>query len=221
MTLRLAKANPDDLSSIEALIDETARWLGTKGTDQWAKPWPTPEGRRKRIQDGLTRGTTWLMWASGLTEPVATVTVEREADTWLWSADERAVPATYVHRLIVRRAPRWRGLGGELLRWVSHDAALLGHAYLRIDVWTTNHALHAYYRRHGFQHVRTSDRPDYPSGMLLQRRVRGRERARYLPFVVDDGLQAVSSVPVPAGRETELAGVAPLTGAVPLSLCVE
>jgi ribosomal protein S18 acetylase RimI-like enzyme len=53
--------------------------------------------------------------------------------------------------------------------WAGDRAAADGAKWLRLDAWTTNEALHAYYQRQGFQHVRTIVRPDYPSGALFQR----------------------------------------------------
>ncbi|MQA93657.1 MAG: GNAT family N-acetyltransferase [Streptosporangiales bacterium] len=225
MTLRLAKADPGDLESIEALIDETAGWLRTKGTDQWSRPWPSAEGRRRRIMEGLLRRTTWLLRASGESAPVATVTVEPAADDWLWTPEEREARATYLHRLIVRRTPRWRGLGGDLLRWVSHEAAARGDDYLRIDVWTSNHALHDYYRRHGFRHVRTSSRADYPSGMLFQRRVQASRRRPSFPFIIEPSrpapVPAASTRPAPVTVPVRPAAGLVLPDPVPLPAGVE
>jgi hypothetical protein len=42
-------------------------------------------------------------------------------------------------------------------------------AGLRLDAWRTNEALHAYYRKAGFQHVRTVEYPHRGSGALFQR----------------------------------------------------
>ena len=37
-TLSVRQAVVGDMPTILAMIDEAADWLGTKGTDQWARP---------------------------------------------------------------------------------------------------------------------------------------------------------------------------------------
>ena len=39
--MRITKATPDDLDTLVAFRDEAARWLASKGIDQWQEPWPT------------------------------------------------------------------------------------------------------------------------------------------------------------------------------------
>jgi hypothetical protein len=42
---------------------------------------------------------------------------------------------------------------------------------IRLNCWSTNTRLHAYYIAHGFKHVRTADVPGRMSGALFQREV--------------------------------------------------
>ena len=42
-TLRIRRATADDMETIvDDLIDDARAWLPSKGTDQWARPWPNP-----------------------------------------------------------------------------------------------------------------------------------------------------------------------------------
>jgi len=50
-------------------------------------------------------------------------------------------------------------------------AADAGKQWLRQDAGRTNEDLHAYYRRLGFDHIRTVELPHCGSGALFQRRV--------------------------------------------------
>ena len=56
----------------------------------------------------------------------------------------------------------WAGLRGSL----SYQAE-----WVRIDVWTTNIALHKYYMGTGFDPCGMYDHPRYPSGALFQKPV--------------------------------------------------
>jgi predicted N-acetyltransferase YhbS len=65
-----------------------------------------------------------------------------------------------------------------VIEWACKRARDLGNNWVRIDVWTDNVGLHRYYEQHGFQHVRTLDLSDYPSGALFQRKATARSRAQ-------------------------------------------
>lgn len=54
-------------------------------------------------------------------------------------------------------------------RYLDSRAAEEGAEWVRLDAWRTNTALHAYYLRHGFEHLRTVERAHRNSGALFQR----------------------------------------------------
>jgi GNAT superfamily N-acetyltransferase len=155
-----------DLPTVLAMREEASQWLAERGVDQWREPWPTEEAQEARILASIRAGETWMVRdTDGAT--AATVALDEYADPRLWDPVERQQPALYLHRLIVRRG--WAGLGVQVLDWAAQRAARLNKAWVRIDVWTHNHALHRYYLAHGFDHVRTLNLADYPSGALFQR----------------------------------------------------
>jgi hypothetical protein len=65
-------------------------------------------------------------------------------------------------------------VGAALINWASRRGIKEWHAkYIRLDVWTTNLDLQAYYKAQKFDHIRTCDfdNPwDYPSAALFQRK---------------------------------------------------
>lgn len=146
---------------------EASGWLGKLGTDQWSRPFPDEQSQSNRLLTGILNGETWMVRDGDST--VATITINRDANPLLWHEAERAEPARYAHKMTVRRSHSGSGLGGRLLDWAGSRAAAEGAKWLRLDAWTSNTALHAYYLRQGFEHVRTVVRHDYPSGALFQR----------------------------------------------------
>lgn len=160
-------AAPGQLGVVFGLLDDASRWLRTKNTDQWSRPWPDENGRAERVRACVEDGRTLLIWDGG--EPVATVSVDDRPDTHLWTPAECAEPALYLRRLAVRRDHAGLGLGAEVLDWMGTRAALRAARWIRVDVWTTNVDLHAYYVRQGFDLVRIEALPGYPSGALFQR----------------------------------------------------
>jgi len=164
MTTTIRRATTNDVDTIVAMREEASAWLESRGINQWQNAWPTQDAQEQRISASIAAGETWMLTDNG-TE-VATVALDNFADPQLWTPLERAQPALYMHRLIVRRTHA--GLGVHVLDWASAKAAEIGRNWLRIDVWTNNLPLQRYYRRHGFRHVRTIQ-SDYPSGALFQR----------------------------------------------------
>ncbi|MEU8250187.1 GNAT family N-acetyltransferase [Nonomuraea sp. NPDC048916] len=173
----IRRAEPHDVENIIGLIDRTASWLRTKKTDQWATPWPSREGRDQRVRDGVLSGKTFVVCRSkrwplsrGL---MATITLDYEPDRKVWCSDDDSEPALYVHRLVVGRAHAGKGIGSDLLHWAARSAhGAWGATMLRIDVWTTNYALHDYYRGEGFAYIGDSDgavEDGRKSGALFER----------------------------------------------------
>ncbi|TDC62484.1 GNAT family N-acetyltransferase [Actinomadura sp. GC306] len=171
---RIRLARPDELDDVLGLIDHAADWLRKKKhTTQWDRPWPSEEGRRNRVDKALRKGETWLLFDRE--RLIGTVSIKVSGHKELWTAQERATEAVYLHRLIVHRDYTGLGLGAELIEWAGRKGAERRPAaeLIRIDVWTDNTELHDYYRRQGFWDVAvrtTSD--DTPSGALFERPLR-------------------------------------------------
>lgn len=177
----LRKATPAHADVIRNLTDEASHWLRGKNTDQWARPWPSPSGRDKRIIEDLVAGRTWIVWDNDL--GVGTITIDTRvpvdaAQNRVWPAHRLTESALYVHRVIVRRSYAGRQLGAGLLDWASAVAvSTVGSPLLRIEVWTDNWALHSYYRRQGFtlcEYRDPKELPGYPARALFERRARRR-----------------------------------------------
>jgi ribosomal protein S18 acetylase RimI-like enzyme len=165
--LTLSQADTDDMPAILGLIHEAASWLASRNTDQWAAPWPDEEGLHVRVRAALRQGRSWICWDN--TYPAATITADPQEDPY-WSPADRGEPAIYVHRLVVSRYYAGADLGGALLDWAGRTGQRNhGARWLRLSAWTTNHDLHAYYRRHGFSLMELRPDPAYPSGACFQK----------------------------------------------------
>ncbi len=164
----LHRATERDHDVIINLIDAAAKWLKTQNTDQWAQPWPSVEDRSHRILRDLRLGKTWIAWDGS--EPAATITADSEGSP-IWPEEMLRDRAVYVCRLVVSRRHAGRGLGAALLNWAGLRATRrYGARWVRVDVWTTNKALHAYYTRQGFEFCGLSEKIDhYPAAALFQK----------------------------------------------------
>ena len=172
-TLRIRCAAADDMETIIGLINDARAWLPSKGTDQWAEPWPNPAARDARVLRDLKAGRTWLVHEDGGDAPVATITCSDRGNRRLWTAEEQLASAVYIARLIVRRNRAGERIGEALIDWAGARGVRCWSAeWIRIDVWTTNEALRNYYEKRGFHHYRVckfNDDEYYPSAALFQK----------------------------------------------------
>ncbi|CAG6396600.1 GNAT family N-acetyltransferase [Actinacidiphila cocklensis] len=128
------------------VLDEAARWLGSRGVSQWP-----PRFEAAWVEGAISRGETWLVDVAG--KAAGTVTLDWSDPLW---ADTPG-SAAYVHRMAVCR---WAaGLGGVILTWAAATARDQGAGALRLDCVSSNTGLRAYYEAAGFTH-----RGDAPVG---------------------------------------------------------
>lgn len=172
-TYRLRPAAQGDVTAVLDLIDWSAKWLREyKNTDQWARPWPNESARDARVKQGIKNRLTWMV-EDHQGALVGTVTCREKGSAKLWTRRELVQPAVYVSRLIVAREHAGQDIGSALLDWAGQRGVeRWGATSIRVDVWTTNHGLHAYYLRNGFSHLRTlefKDHWEYPSAALFQK----------------------------------------------------
>jgi GNAT superfamily N-acetyltransferase len=166
----IRRGTAGDLDTIVGMIDEAADWLRSKGTDQWAQPWPDRAARDGRVRRGLRNGNTWIAEVGG--QAIGTITYRPHGNHMLWAPKERREDAVYVSRLIVARNVAGDGIGAALIDWAAAQAVHGWNAqWIRIDVWTTNVALHNYYEKRGFRYLRIASREAkrYPSAALFQK----------------------------------------------------
>ncbi len=166
----IRRGTAGDLDTIIGMIDEAADWLRGKGTDQWAQPWPDRAARDGRVRRGLRNGNTWIAEVGG--QAIGTITCRPHGNHMLWAPKERRDNAVYVSRLIVARNVAGDGIGAALIDWAAAQAVRDWNAeWIRIDVWTTNVALHNYYEKRGFRYLRIAscEAKRYPSAALFQK----------------------------------------------------
>jgi GNAT superfamily N-acetyltransferase len=201
-TYTIRPAGPADMPGILDLINSAAKWLqACKDTDQWARPWPDERRRDARVGQGIQDGLTWIVEDSpGML--AATVTCREHGNDTLWSEAELAEDAVYVSRLIVSRELAGHGIGAALIDWAGALGIRQRQAkWTRVDVWTTNLALHDYYRGQGFDYLRTVPFPDYwdyPSAALFQKATTKIDWVSATRFKATEEVRAAAGTPLPA-----------------------
>lgn len=167
MTLTPERAILDDAPAIHALRAEAREWLSARGSDQWDRVRDSDPESPRSLEGSIRRGDVYVVRDGSAI--VATITVDTYADPEFWTPEDEPDSALYVHRMIVARSAAGANLGGRLIDWAAQLATERGKRWLRLDAWRSNLDLHAYYARHGFEHVRTVHLPHRGSGALFQR----------------------------------------------------
>lgn len=166
--MQIRQAYAGELETIVVWRAEAAEWIAERGHDQWSGAGLDDAEFRRRVAGSIAAGETWMAIDRG--DPVGTIAVDDDADPGLWSPEERG-QAVIAHRMIVPRCAAGLGVGPLLLTQADRVAKQRGRMYVRLDAWTSNGDLHAYYRSAGFHHVRTVDTHHTPSAALFERRV--------------------------------------------------
>ncbi|MFD3422396.1 GNAT family N-acetyltransferase [Streptomyces decoyicus] len=164
--MKVIKATLGDVPRLQQFRRDAATWLADRGSDQWSTPYP-----EDLLRASIEAGDVFLFYDEAAPDdPVATVTLDTDADPILWRPAEAREPALYIHKLTLTHPGGGSGLGSQILDWCNDRAARAGARWLRLDAWTTNTDLHAYYRSQGFSHLRTvHDEKAYGSGWVAQR----------------------------------------------------
>jgi GNAT superfamily N-acetyltransferase len=143
-SVEISLAVPADIDEVLDVLNEAARWLASRGINQWrVDGFP-----RRLIADGISRGEVYVPRRDG--RAVGTFTLQW-SDELFWPRAAEA--AGYIHRIAVRRDAR--GLGVELLKFAERVTAATGRKLLRLDCFAGNPALCSYYEGAGF--VRVAD----------------------------------------------------------------
>ncbi|MEV6348176.1 GCN5 family acetyltransferase [Actinoplanes sp. NPDC051851] len=181
-------ARPADVDVIMAWRRERAAWLAGRGEDQWSIPLP-----RSAVEATVAAGQTWMAWDGSA--PAATITLTGYAAAgglWkpdvdpepLWYPEDDPADALYAAKMMVPLERAGYGLGDDLLDWAGGRTWEAGLTWIRLDAWTGNERLHAFYLRRGFAHVRTV--ASRVSGACFQRRS-GPYRGRFSPSPAGPG----------------------------------
>ncbi|MER7761359.1 GNAT family N-acetyltransferase [Streptomyces sp. NPDC097619] len=143
--LLFRRAAEKDTGTLVALYDGAARWMRTRGIDQWKAGEKDAAHFLARMRDGE-------VWLAGDSDGRICGAYE------LWWSDEEAwgvqpPVAGYVHRLMVDRSVAPAGTGRRLLDHAERRIARTRRERARLDCQSTNPHLLEYYRGAGYRVV--------------------------------------------------------------------
>ena len=143
MSLGIRQAGPPDAAIVEAMLVEAAQWVDALGEVMWEIGELAPQ----RIAAEIAAGQFHLAIADG--DPAGAIRFQLE-DALFWP-DLTDHTSAFIHRLVVRRRYKGRGISTALLRWSVDHARALGKSHLRLDCDNSRPKLRALYEGVGFQ----------------------------------------------------------------------
>ncbi|HBZ79301.1 GNAT family N-acetyltransferase [Brevibacillus sp. FSL K6-0770] len=147
-------ATPHDTLAVISLLKQVAQWLKESGIRQWA--FLLEGGDDEEIAQAIVDQHTYLVRKGP--ELIGTFTVAASQTEWdrhIWGEDA-SENSLYLHRLALRPATMRKGLGADLLTWITQHAAS-EQKNLRLDCVADNPQLNQFYQRNGFHLLGTTD----------------------------------------------------------------
>jgi protein-tyrosine phosphatase len=156
--LAITRASLAEADVVVALVHDVARWMASRGNNQW-QSYLTPGGERYiRNRVGSTNGAeVYVAWRPEDADPIGAFSLEWE-DAANWDVRGTDGRGGYIHMLCV--APRATGqcIGAAMLRFAEQRIAAGGRSLARLDCGDNNSRLCSYYERNGYTAVGTKQR---------------------------------------------------------------
>lgn len=143
MHIEIRQATGADAAVIEAMLLEAARWVDALGVVMWEEG----ELGAERIAREIAEGQFFIAEVDGIAAGMVRFQL---ADLQFWP-DMPQDDSAFVHRLVVRRAFKGRGISTALLEWSVARARSLGKRFLRLDCDAQRTKLRALYETFGFR----------------------------------------------------------------------
>ena len=140
--ITIRQATAADVAIVDQMIREAAAWVDALGVVMW----DDGELDAGAIRADVTGGRYHLALIGG----EAAGAIRFQLDDPLFWPDRPEGEAAFVHRLVVRRAFKGRGVARALLEWAVGHARAHGRGLLRLDCDANRPKLHALYESCGF-----------------------------------------------------------------------
>jgi ribosomal protein S18 acetylase RimI-like enzyme len=142
------RARPQDAETIARLFEEAKRVGKSSGTTDWDESYPT----REYIDEDIARGELWALTEDG--RLIAAISLLEEDFENGLDAGWTDVPSCVLTRLCVDPHFQGRGIGAEMMRRITKEAARFGfHATRHLASVNNPAALHLY-RKLGYRELR-------------------------------------------------------------------
>jgi GNAT superfamily N-acetyltransferase len=144
MNIEIRQARTSESDVVEAMLVEAAQWVDALGEVMWEEG----ELVSDRIAGEVAAGQFYMAVAEA--DPAGVIRFQLE-DMLFWPDLPQDGTSAFIHRLVVRRKYKGRGVSTALLQWAVDHARALGKRHLRLDCDKSRPKLRALYEGFGFQ----------------------------------------------------------------------
>ena len=137
------QAMAPDAAVIHGMLEEAAGWVDAMGVVMWDEGELDPG----RVDSEVAAGQFFIADVDG--EAAGAVRFQLE-DQLFWP-DLTRDDSAYLHRLVVRRRFKGKGVSTALMQWGVSHACALGKRWLRLDCDANRPKLRAMYEGFGFR----------------------------------------------------------------------
>ncbi|OAB37002.1 GNAT family N-acetyltransferase [Paenibacillus glacialis] len=140
-------ATIEESHKVLELWKESARWIQSKGINQW-----NPDHFNiEQVHECFNNGSE--IFLARLNEEVVGTLFVCWSDPIIWEElDDNA--SGYIHRFAVSRNHLGLGIGKKLLIWSENYIRNKGKKRIRLDCMAENNSLNQYYLESGYKHIK-------------------------------------------------------------------
>jgi GNAT superfamily N-acetyltransferase len=143
MTIAVRPARAADAGTVERLLRDAAQWVDALGVVMWDEGELDPVTIAREVAAGQ-------FFVAEVDGSIAGAIRFQLEDRLFWP-DIPQDESAFVHRLVVARAFKGRGVSTALLEWSVERARAMGKRFLRLDCDAERAKLRALYERCGFR----------------------------------------------------------------------
>ena len=141
----MERVNESNIGEFASILQEAARWMISKGLENWNPLNLTTE----KIRENNSIDELFICYKNG---KAAGCLKLQDTDEMFWP-DAVYGEALYVHKLAVKRKYSGMGISKYMLDWAKEQARFRGRKYLRLDCIANREKLCNLYRDYGFERV--------------------------------------------------------------------
>jgi GNAT superfamily N-acetyltransferase len=141
------KAEVEDTKYIVDLLKDASLWLNSKGLQQWSYYLTDMDGNIDEITESIKSGHSFLMIIND--KVAGTLTLEPSPTDWdreIWTNGAEENGCVYLHRFVIKRELKGKGIGEAFLDWAETYCKQEGLKKIRFDCLYNNRGLNQYYQ---------------------------------------------------------------------------
>ncbi len=148
MQIDIQLAESRNIEEIVGIVRQTAKWLKTKGIQQWSENYPIC-----RLEEELLNAELFVV-RDRFNKTIGTLSLSKAmSEFWPDDRSQKSSTSIYLHRVAVSREYSGLNLGNEIITWAINYCKKQDIGLLQLECDKSNPFLPDFYRICGFECV--------------------------------------------------------------------